>query len=148
MTTPEAPLRGIFAVKLPVSDLAKSREWYGRVFGFEVEFEFPDEDGVVRGVAGHLPGVSSYVGLREDRAVAGAVSGFNLLNVAVDDRAAVERWAVHLDEQDGEALPGHRCNRRLDDRFARSRRHRTAHLRPAAPRDRPKRPARLRTRVE
>ena len=105
MATQDAPLRGIFAVKLPVSDLATSREWYGRVFGFEIQFEFPDDDGVVRGVAGHLPGVSAYIGLREDRAVAAAASGFNLLNVAVDDRAAVERWASHLDELGVEHSP-------------------------------------------
>lgn len=105
MATLNAPLRGIFAVKLPVSDLARSRGWYGRVFGFQIEFVFPDDDGVVRGVAGHLPGIASYVALREDRAVAAAVSGFNLLNVAVDDRAAVERWAAHLDEVGVEHSP-------------------------------------------
>lgn len=105
MPAHDAPLRGIFAVKLPVSDLARSREWYGRVFGFKAEFEFPDQDGVVRGVGGRLPGVSAYVGLREDSEVAAAVSGFNLLNVAVDDRAAVERWAVHLDELGVEHSP-------------------------------------------
>jgi catechol 2,3-dioxygenase-like lactoylglutathione lyase family enzyme len=47
---------GIHHVKLPVSDLARSREWYERVLAFTVEREFPDDDGVVRGVGGRLPG--------------------------------------------------------------------------------------------
>lgn len=101
----QASLRGVFAVKLPVSDLNASRAWYERVFGFAVEFEFPDEDEVVRGVAGHLPGVSTYIGLREEPAVVAAVSGFNLLNLAVDDLGAVEAWAKHLDEVGVEHSP-------------------------------------------
>lgn len=44
-------LAGIFGVKFPVRDLAASRAWYERVFGLTLEFEFPDDDGVVRGVA-------------------------------------------------------------------------------------------------
>jgi catechol 2,3-dioxygenase-like lactoylglutathione lyase family enzyme len=47
---------GIHHVKLPVSDLARSREWYQRVLAYTVEREFLDEDGVVRGVGGRLPG--------------------------------------------------------------------------------------------
>jgi len=44
-------LAGIFAVKLPVRDLAAARAWYERVFDLRPIFEFPDDDGVVRGVA-------------------------------------------------------------------------------------------------
>jgi len=47
---------GIHHLKLPVSDLALSREWYERVLGYIVEREFPKDDGVVRGVGGRLPG--------------------------------------------------------------------------------------------
>ena len=43
-----AELQGIFAVKLPVRDLAESQAWYERVFGLVTELEFPDADGVVR----------------------------------------------------------------------------------------------------
>jgi catechol 2,3-dioxygenase-like lactoylglutathione lyase family enzyme len=46
---------GIHHLKLPVSDLARSREWYEPVLGYTVEREFPDDDGVVRGVAGGCP---------------------------------------------------------------------------------------------
>lgn len=67
----QATLQGMFAVKLPASDLTRSRAWYEQVFGFIPEIEFPDDDGVVRGVAGHLPGVADPVfALREDPAAA------------------------------------------------------------------------------
>lgn len=42
----QATLQGMFAVKLPVSDLTRSRAWYEQVFGFVPEIEFPDDDGV------------------------------------------------------------------------------------------------------
>jgi len=48
-------LAGIFGVKFPVRDLAASRDWYEKVFGLTLEFEFPDDDGVVRGVAYSAP---------------------------------------------------------------------------------------------
>lgn len=92
-------LRGIFAVKLPVRDLARSQEWYERVFGFELEMEFPDDDGVVRGVAGRLPGVAGTAfALRESPDHARGIAGFNLVNLAVDDKASVEAWAARLDD--------------------------------------------------
>lgn len=92
-------LRGIFAVKLPVSALARSRAWYERVFGFEVDIEFPDDDGVVRGVAGWLPGSGQTMfALRESPAHASGVAGFNLVNFAVADRASLEGWVSRLDD--------------------------------------------------
>jgi catechol 2,3-dioxygenase-like lactoylglutathione lyase family enzyme len=57
---------GIHHVKLPVSDVARSREWYARVLGYTVDREFPDEDGIVRGVGGRLPGAAIPVALRQD----------------------------------------------------------------------------------
>jgi catechol 2,3-dioxygenase-like lactoylglutathione lyase family enzyme len=43
---------GIHHIKLPVSDLARSREWFERVLAYTVDWEFPDDDGIVRGVGG------------------------------------------------------------------------------------------------
>lgn len=91
-------LQGIYAVKLPVRDLAESREWYERVLGFAVELEFPDSDGVVRGVSGHLAGAGgTWLALRQSPAHAAGVAGFNLLNLAVADRAALDGWVTRLD---------------------------------------------------
>jgi catechol 2,3-dioxygenase-like lactoylglutathione lyase family enzyme len=58
---------GVHHIKLPVSDLARSREWYERVLGYTVEREFPDGDGVVHGVGGRLPGAGVPVALRQTR---------------------------------------------------------------------------------
>ena len=40
-----------------LSDRQTSREWYERVLGLQVLVDFPDADGVVRGVTGLQPGV-------------------------------------------------------------------------------------------
>ncbi len=91
-------LQGFFAVKLPVRDLTESRAWYERVFGFVPELEFPDADGTVRGISGHLPGCgATWLALRESPAHAAGVEGFNLVNFTVRDRAALEEWTGHLE---------------------------------------------------
>jgi len=45
-----AALRGFHHVKLPVTDVERTRDWYERVLGFGLEIEFV-EDGVLMGVA-------------------------------------------------------------------------------------------------
>ena len=73
---------GVFAVKLPVTDLARSRHWYEQVFGFTVALEFPDHEGVIRGVAGSLPGLGdTRTSLREIRSVAAALAGYDILHL-------------------------------------------------------------------
>ena len=46
---------GIHHVKLPVSDLARSREWYERVLGLTVEREFPTTTASYAASAGGCP---------------------------------------------------------------------------------------------
>jgi catechol 2,3-dioxygenase-like lactoylglutathione lyase family enzyme len=98
MTSTGSPrLAGIFGVKFPVRDLAASRAWYEKVFGLELAFEFPDDDGVVRGVAYTAPGLGDTgVALRERPDIAG-LSGFDPVVFAIDDKAAAHAWAAHLD---------------------------------------------------
>jgi catechol 2,3-dioxygenase-like lactoylglutathione lyase family enzyme len=88
---------GIHHVKLPVSDLARSREWYERVLGFTVMLEFPDNDGVVRGVGGRLPGAGVLVGLRQNAQAAAGNAGFDPVGFAIADRVAAEEWTAHFD---------------------------------------------------
>lgn len=88
---------GIHHVKLPVSDLARSREWYQRVLGYTVDRDFPDADGVVRGVGGSLPGDGVPVGLWQNARAAAGNAGFDPVSFAVADRAAVEAWTAHFD---------------------------------------------------
>lgn len=95
----DAVLAGIHHVKLPVTDLARSQEWYERVLGFVAEYEFPDDRGVVRGVAGQLPGLGeSGFALRENPAVARGISGFDPVCFAIADQTAAQAWAARFDE--------------------------------------------------
>lgn len=90
---------GIHHIKLPVSDLGRSREWYERVLGYVVDLEFPDEQGVLRGVGGHLPGAGVPLALRENPEAAHGNSGFDPVSFAIADRTAAEHWAAHFAAQ-------------------------------------------------
>ncbi|GAA2050154.1 VOC family protein [Catenulispora yoronensis] len=99
-------LAGVHHVKIPVTDLARSVDWYGRVFGFAVTMEFPDSDGVVRGVAGEVPGLGdTLLTLRVNPAAAEGCRGFDPVSFAVADQAAVQSWADHLDTAGVEHSP-------------------------------------------
>lgn len=102
----DAAITGIHHVKFPVSDLEKSLEWYERVLGFRAELEFPDEDGVVRGVAGTIPGLGDAgLALRQNPAAAAGFAGFDPVSFGIADRAAAEAWVARLDEQGVEHTP-------------------------------------------
>jgi catechol 2,3-dioxygenase-like lactoylglutathione lyase family enzyme len=97
---------GVFGVKLPVSDLVRSRQWYEQVFGFTVALEFPDHEGVVRGVAGSLPGLGdTSISLRENRPVAAALAGYDILHLSVASRDELENWVAKLDRLTVEHSP-------------------------------------------
>jgi catechol 2,3-dioxygenase-like lactoylglutathione lyase family enzyme len=99
MTATRPMLAGVHHVKIPVTDLARSIAFYADVFGFTVEIEFPDSDGVVRGVAGNVPGLGdTMLCLRVNQAAAEGCAGFDPVSFAVADQAAVEGWAARLDE--------------------------------------------------
>ena len=104
-----AELAGFHHVKLPVSDIERSREWYERVLGLTVDIEFV-EDGTVQGLALVDAGTVS-VALRVDPLRAAAMSGFDAMTLAVPDRAGVARWQKRLDElgePHGGIVTGHR----------------------------------------
>lgn len=89
-------LSGVHHVKLPVSDLERSRHWYTSILGLRVEIEFTEE-GVVRGLALADPAGSLHLALRHDPARAAALAGFDLVALAVPTRDAVQSWRRHLD---------------------------------------------------
>jgi len=95
----DATLVGIHHVKFPVSDLARSRAWYERVFDLRPVLEFRDDhDGVVRGVAYEIPGLPEVgVALRENPAAARGIAGFDPVSFAVADHDAAQAWADRLD---------------------------------------------------
>jgi catechol 2,3-dioxygenase-like lactoylglutathione lyase family enzyme len=96
MTRPA--LAGIHHVKIPVTDLPTSVAWYERVFGFRATIEFPDDDGVVRGVGGVIPGFgAATVAFRENKQAAQGCVGFDPFGLGVADRRDLDEWVAHLD---------------------------------------------------
>jgi catechol 2,3-dioxygenase-like lactoylglutathione lyase family enzyme len=97
-------------VKLPVSDLARTRDWYERVLGFVVDIEFVEE-GVVTGLALTAPDRTVAVALRHDPARAAALSGFDVVSLRVPTREGVKEWRARLDElgeRHGAMMTGYR----------------------------------------
>lgn len=99
-------LAGVHHVKIPVTDLARSLDWYRRVFGLRPTIEFREADGVVRGFAGEIPGLDpTVVGLRVNPAAAEGNRGFDPVSFAVRTRDDLEAWALHLDSLDVKHSP-------------------------------------------
>ena len=105
-----AAVSGFHHVKLPVSDLARTRDWYERVLGFAVDVEFV-EDGVVTGLALTDPDRTVAVALHHDPARASALTGFDAISLRVPDRDGLKEWRTRLDglgERHGAMMTGHR----------------------------------------
>src|SRR5918912_1139278 len=102
-------LRGFHHVKLPVSDVERSRQWYQWTLGLATDIEFV-EDAVLKGVALAGSGEAS-IALRHDPVRAAALSGFDALALAVPSRDDIARWQARLDElgePHGGVVTGHR----------------------------------------
>jgi catechol 2,3-dioxygenase-like lactoylglutathione lyase family enzyme len=79
-TRPQVPtLAGVYHLKLPVRDLARSRDWYSTRLGYEVAVEFIEE--------GRLMGYPM-------RAEASA--GFDYFSIGVPDKPAIDKLAGQL----------------------------------------------------
>ena len=96
--TSTGAILGLHHIKVPVSDLPRSREWYERVFDLEPLTEFrDDEDGVVRGVSYRSKGDLA-LALRENAAAAKGIAGFDPFAIMLRGRADIEAWVQRLDE--------------------------------------------------
>jgi catechol 2,3-dioxygenase-like lactoylglutathione lyase family enzyme len=93
MSAPE--LDGIHHVKLPVSDLARSREWYESRLGYLVAIEFV-EQGELKGVAMRHPNGGPELALRLAPDRAAAAAGFDYFAIGVPSRQAIEDLAARL----------------------------------------------------
>jgi catechol 2,3-dioxygenase-like lactoylglutathione lyase family enzyme len=90
-------IAGVHHVKIPVSDVARSREWYERVLGMQVALEFV-EDGALMGLALADPAGTVQVALRHDPDRAAVLADFDPLALSVRSRDDIEVWRRALDE--------------------------------------------------
>lgn len=95
MTLPK--LAGIHHVKIPVTDLTRSVEWYAKVFGYRTTIEFAEADGEVLGVGGEIPGLECGMTFRVNPQAAKGCRNFDPVSFGVDTKEDVEAWAAHLD---------------------------------------------------
>jgi catechol 2,3-dioxygenase-like lactoylglutathione lyase family enzyme len=90
-------LSGFHHVKLPVTDVARSADWYRRVLGLELDLEFV-ENGVLMGLALRDPGGTVHLAVRHDPARAAALTGFDPIALGVPERTDLEAWRQRLDD--------------------------------------------------
>jgi catechol 2,3-dioxygenase-like lactoylglutathione lyase family enzyme len=96
-------------VKLPVSDVVRSRDWYRTVLGLQVDLQFV-EDGVLMGVAMRASDGSTCVAARHDPVRAAALAGFDPVTFAVPTLADLQGWCQRLDDLEqphGGIVAGH-----------------------------------------
>jgi catechol 2,3-dioxygenase-like lactoylglutathione lyase family enzyme len=87
---------GLHHVKLPVTDVERSRAWYGRAFDFTCHLEFREQDRLC-GVALRSPEGDVSLALREDPARAAALAGFDTVCLAVGTRTDLDELLTRLD---------------------------------------------------
>jgi catechol 2,3-dioxygenase-like lactoylglutathione lyase family enzyme len=93
----ESPvLDGVHHLKLPVSDLARSLEWYQRVLGYRLKSEFV-EQGRLAGLELEHPTGGPSMALRLDPDRAARAAGFDYFAVAVPSEEAMLSLAARLD---------------------------------------------------
>lgn len=96
MSKPDAPaLAGVHHVKLPVTDLARSGEWYRSRLGYQLQVEFV-EQGRVMGYALSHPNGGPVLGLRLNPERARAAAGFDYFAIGVPDKEAIDQLAARL----------------------------------------------------
>lgn len=91
-------LDGIHHLKLPVSDLDKSLDWYTTNLGYELMVNFV-EQGVRMGVSMDHPGGGPELALRLEPDRAAAAAGFDYFSIGVPGQEAIEALAAHLTER-------------------------------------------------
>ena len=98
--TARPALLGVHHLKLPVSDLARSLQFYERVFGAT---RIPEadhrrhSDGTLYAHILIVPGLGTLLELRLHPSRALAHSGFNPIVLSVADRSALAAWVDRLD---------------------------------------------------
>ena len=97
MTNP--PLKGIHHLKFAVSNLSRSLQFYEEVFHAKriVEWDHKHPDGSIYAHILEIPGLGTYLELRLNAEHAEKHRLFNVLTIAIEDRASLEQWANEFD---------------------------------------------------
>jgi catechol 2,3-dioxygenase-like lactoylglutathione lyase family enzyme len=95
MSDPAVAFVGLHHVRLPVSDVMRSRDWYIEVLGFEPSLSVEDEDHVIGIVLDHPSGLA--LGLHLAPALARALRGFCSVALSVGEPADLARCCERLD---------------------------------------------------
>jgi catechol 2,3-dioxygenase-like lactoylglutathione lyase family enzyme len=88
-------LAGVHHLKLPVTDLTRSREWYRSRLGYQVQAEFV-EQGQLMGLALRHPRGGPVLALRLDPDRARAAAGFDYFSIGVPDHGSINQLATRL----------------------------------------------------
>ena len=91
-------LAGVHHLKLPVSDLNRSQQWYESRLGYRPVQEF-HEDGALKGIVMEHPNGGPSFALRLDPERARAAAGFDYFSIGVPDKQAIESLAAELTAQ-------------------------------------------------
>ena len=105
MNTSRTPaLSGLHHLKLPVSDLDASLDWFQRVFAAQhlPQFDHFDDNGARYAVIIAIPGLSTPLELRWAPGAAIAMRGCDPINLVVESTEELHAWARHLDSLDVE----------------------------------------------
>jgi catechol 2,3-dioxygenase-like lactoylglutathione lyase family enzyme len=92
-------LVGLHHLKLPVSHLDASIDWYARVLGAEhqPQFDHVDDNGTRYAVIMTVAGLPVPLELRWAPAAAEAMDGYDPISFAAGGTDELEAWAAHLD---------------------------------------------------
>jgi len=92
--TPPAVV-GLHHLRLPVSDVMRSRDWYSATFDFEPRLSLEEEDRVVGVVLIHPSGLT--LGLHHAPELARSLHGFCSVALSVGDSDDLDHWCARLD---------------------------------------------------
>jgi catechol 2,3-dioxygenase-like lactoylglutathione lyase family enzyme len=102
-------LDGVHHLKLPVSDLARSRAWYESRLGYRMSMEFV-EQGTLMGLGLSHPNGGPDLALRLDPERAAAAAGFDYFAIGVPDQSAIQALAQRLSALGEEHAGVHRAS--------------------------------------
>ena len=90
-----SPLLGLHHLRLPVSDVSRSSDWYTQVFDFEARMVVEEEDRLVGIVVSHRSGLT--LGLHHTPVLARTLRGFCPFAFSITTVDELIRWCTHLD---------------------------------------------------